>query len=120
MMGYLTIEMKHSVLVCSMGVWAPTYVSTEQHYMPESTTTEGAPVAEGLYRRRPTPLETQEKKNDRDRSTLTTGYSKRVHISRRSIPGKIWMPTNQIKTIAARAHVYRQLRARALQASRGI
>jgi len=57
------------------GVRAPTYVSTEQHYTLESTTTEGAPVAEGLYRRRPTPLETQEKKNDRDRSTLTTGYS---------------------------------------------
>ena len=40
---------KHSELIPKRrGVWAPTYVSTEQHYMPESTTTEGAPVAEGL------------------------------------------------------------------------
>ena len=51
------------------GVWTPTYVPTEQHYMPESTTTEGAPVAEGLYRRRPTPLETQEKKRQRQKHT---------------------------------------------------
>ena len=63
--------------------------------------------SDGLYRRRPTPLETQEKKkkNVRDRSTLTTGYSLRVHSSRRWIPGKIWMPTNQIRAILTRAHV---------------
>jgi len=71
------------------------------------------------YRRRPTPLELK-KKNDRDRSTLTTGNSLRVISSRRSIPGKIWMPTNQIGSTLAGARVYRQLRARALQASRGI
>ena len=84
----------------------------------ESTTTEGAPVAEGL------PEETNaigtQEKNDRDRSTLTTGNSLRVISSRRSIPGKIWMPTNQIGSTLAGARVYRQLRTRALQASRGI
>ena len=63
-------------------------------------------MAEGLSRRRPTPLETQEiKKNDRDKSTLTTGYSLRVHSSRWWIPGKIWMPTNQIRAIVA-VHTY--------------
>jgi len=76
----------------------------------------GAPVAEGL------PEEANaigdSRKNDRDRNTLLTGNS--LHNSRRSIPGKIWMPTNQIRAISARAHVYRELRARALQASRGI
>ena len=60
------------------------------------------------------------RKNDRDRITLITGNSLRVHGSKRSIPGKIWMPTNQIRAILARARVYRELRARALQASRGI
>ena len=41
------------------------------HYItiPDSTTTEGPPVAEGLYRRRPTPLETQEKKRQRKKHT---------------------------------------------------
>ena len=46
----------------------------------ESTTTEGALVAEGL------PEETSgigvSRKNDRDRNTLTTGNSLRVHSSR--------------------------------------
>jgi len=37
------------------------------------------------------------RKNDRDGNTLTTGRSLRVHSSRRSIPGKILTPTNQIK-----------------------
>ena len=53
------------------------------------------------------------KKNDRDRSTLTAGNCSRVHNSRRSIPGKMWMSTNQIRAIPARAHVSRELRARA-------
>jgi len=83
-----------------------------------STTTEGAPAAEGL------PEETNaigdSEKNDRDRSTLTTGNSLRVLSSRRSFPGKIWMLTNQIGATLARAHAYRQLRPRAIQASRGI
>ena len=64
-------------------------------------------------------METQEK-NDRDRSMLITGNSLRVHGSRLSIPGKIWMATNQIRVMSARAHVPRQLRERALQVSRSI
>ena len=70
----------------------------------ESTTTEGAPVAEGLPEVT-NAIGTQEK-NDRDRNTLTTGNSLRVISSRRSIPGKIWMPTNQIGSTLARARVY--------------
>jgi len=57
---------------------------------------------------------------DRDRSTLITGKGLRVHSFRWSIPGKIWIPTNQIRDISARTHVPRELCARALQASRGI
>jgi len=30
-----------------------------------------------------------------------------------SIPGKMWMPTNQIRAISAHAHLSRELRARA-------
>ena len=37
-----------------------------------------------------------------------------------SIPGKIWMPTNQIRAVSARARLRRELRARALTAFRGI
>ena len=59
-------------------------------------------------------------KNDRDRGTLITGNSVSVHGSRGSIPGKICMPTNQIRARSARAHVFRELRARAAPASRGI
>jgi len=44
------------------------------------------------------------------RSTLVTAYA-----CARLIPGKNWIPTNQIRALPARAHVYRQLRARALQ-----
>ena len=52
------------------------------------------------------------------RSSLATVYACRV--SGWSIPGKIWMLTNQIRAVATRAHVPRELRARALQASGGI
>ena len=85
----------------------------------ESTTTEGAPVAEGLRedtngigdsRKKTTETET--------RASLAIVYTCRV--SGWSIPGKIWKPTNQIRAISAGAHVSRELRARALQASRGI
>ena len=85
----------------------------------ESTTTEGAPVAEGL------PEETNGIGNSRKKTTetetrsqLTAVYACRVPGW--SIPGKIWMPTNQIREISAGARVSRELRARALQASRGI
>jgi len=83
-----------------------------------STTTEGAPVAEGL----------QEETNGIGDSRKTTETETRaspatVHactIPGWSIPGKIWMLTNQIRAISAGAHVSREFRTRALQASRGI
>ena len=65
---------------------------------------------------KPTPLE----KNDRDRNTCNAGNSLRVQSFLRSIPGKIWMPTNQMKSMSARPHVSRDLRARALQGSGSI
>ena len=84
----------------------------------ESTTKEGAPVAEG-------PVEEtngigDSRQNDRDRNTFLPGNSLRVQNSGWSIPGKIWIQTNQIRVASGRAHVPRELRARAPQASRGI
>jgi len=81
----------------------------------ESTTTEGAPVPEGL----------QEAIGDSKKLTETEARSPlaRVHactLSWWSIPGKIWRPANQITAISARARVPREIRARALQASWGI
>ena len=101
------------------GAWAPAYVTTEQ-YLHESTTTEGAPVAKGLREETINGIGgSREKTTETEaRSSLATVYACRV--SEWSIPGKIWMPTNQIRVVAARAHVSRELRARALQASRGI
>jgi len=65
------------------GAWAPAYVSTEQHLHGVNYNSERALVAEGL------PEETNtigdSRKNDRDRITLDTGNSLRVHSSR---PGK--------------------------------
>ena len=52
------------------------------------------------------------------RSQLATVYT--CTVPGWSIPGKIWMPTNQIRAISVGAHVSRELRARAPQASRGI
>ena len=46
-------------------------------------------------------------------SSLPTVYTCEVSI--RSIPGKIWMTTNQITAVSACACVSRELRARALQ-----
>jgi len=60
------------------------------------------------------------KKNDRDRNTHIMGNSLHVHCSSLQIPGKIWITTNQSRAISARAYASRELRARAVQASRGI
>ena len=67
-----------------------------------------------VYRRRPTALETQEQKTTETetRASLATVYACR--FPRWSIPGKIWMPTNQIGAGSASARVSRELRARAL------
>jgi len=100
------------------GVWAPAslYVLTEQplhevNHNGGSVSGGGVPgKANGVGGSR----------NDRDRGTLLTDNSLRVHGSKGLIPGKIWMPSNQIRATPARTHVSRELRARALQASRGI
>ena len=47
------------------------------------------------------------------RSSLATVYACRVYWW--SIPGKTWMPTNQIRAMSVRARVFRELYARALQ-----
>jgi len=86
----------------------------------ESTTTEGAPVAEELVEEN-YGIGDSRKKNGRDRNTVTTGNSLRVTVPRRmTVPGKISMRTNQIRATAARAHVSRELSAHAPQASPGI
>ena len=76
------------------------------------------------YQRRPTALEAQEEKKKKKtteteaRSPLATVYA--CTVPGWSIPGKIWTPTNQIRATSPGAHASRELRARALQASRGI
>ena len=83
-----------------------------------STTTEGAPVAEGLPEEA-NDIQAEKKTTEMEtRSPSATVYACSVPLL--SIPGKIWKPTNQIRSIAALAHVSRELRARALQASPGI
>ena len=52
------------------------------------------------------------------RSPLAAVYA--CTVSRGLIPGKYLMPTNQIRAMSARAHLFRELRTRALQGSRGI
>jgi len=96
-----------------------TYVPT-LHYMPDSNYNRRCTSGRGPIPEEANAIGDSRKKNDRDRSTLPTGYSLRVHNSRRTIPGKIWMSTNQNRAIVARAHVYRQITARAAQASQGI
>jgi len=51
-------------------------------------------------------------------TSLATAYA--CTVCKRPIPGKIWMPTNQIRALPARTHVSRELCARALQTSQGI
>jgi len=82
----------------------------------ESTTTEKTPVTEGLPKEA---LETQEKSTEAETCSSLAKVDA-CRVSRRSIPGKIWMPTNQITDKSYLAHVSRELRARALQVSRGI
>ena len=84
----------------------------------ESTTTEGAPVAEGL--RKPTPLETREKKMTETEARSSLATVDACTVPGGQFPAKIWIPTNQIRAAFLCAHVSREVRARALQASRGI
>ena len=85
----------------------------------ESTTTDGASVADrgpstgGNQRHWRLKKKTTETEA---RSSPATVYA--CTVPGWSIPGKIWMPTNEIRAVSAGAHVFRELRARALQASR--
>jgi len=72
---------------------------------------------ERAYRRRPTEPKTKTTETEAH-SPLATVYA--CTDSRQSIPGKIWVPTNQTRAISASAHASRELLARAVQASRGI
>ena len=64
-------------------------------------------------------METQGKTTETEtRLLLAALYA--CSVSRRSIPGKILTPANQIKELSVRAHVSRELRARALQDLGGI
>ena len=101
-------------------------MSTEQYL--ESTPTEGVPVAEGLPEETNSIGDSKKKKKQTNKNKKTTETEARSLLptvyaclaSRQSIPGKIWKPTNQIRAISAGAHVSREFRARALQASPGI
>ena len=117
--GISSSDTKPSKLTYSQAAWG---LGSSLHVYRTAfaiATTEGAsmawPTREGKRHWR-----LKRKKNDRDRSTLTAGNSLPVHSSRRSNPGKIWIPANQIRVKTPRAHVSREIRARALQASRGI
>ena len=74
----------------------------------ESNTIEGAPVLEGIPEEANGIGDPRKTTETDSRSPLATAYA-----CRRSIPGKIWTSTNQITATPARAHVSRELRARA-------
>ena len=111
---------KHSKLIpkpCGVWQWALACMSTQQclhgvNYNRGSTS--GREPTGGSQRH------WRLKRNDRDRITLTSGSSWRVHIFQAADSRQIKMPTNQIGAISAHAHASRELRVRALQTSRGI
>ena len=83
----------------------------------ESTTTEGAPVAEDLPEETNAVGDSRKTTETETRSPLST--VKACTVFGWSIPAKIWIPINQITAISAPAHVTRELQVRALQASQG-
>ena len=84
----------------------------------ESTTKERVPVAEGLPEKTNAIGDSRKTTETETRSSLATVYA--CTVSWWSIRGIIWTPTNQIRALSARAHLSRELRARARLASRGI
>jgi len=84
----------------------------------ESTTKERVPVAEGLPEKINAIGDSRKTTETETRSSLATVYA--CTVSGWSIRGIIWTPTNQIRALSARAHLSRELRARARLASRGI
>ena len=93
------------------GSWAQAYVLPNS-ICTESTTTEGAPVAEGISEESNGIEDSRKTTETEARSSLATVYA--CTVPGWSIPGKIWMPTNQIRDLSAGAHAPRELRARAL------
>jgi len=65
-------------------------------------------------------LETPKKKTTETETRLPWQKVDACTVSWQSIPGKIWMPTNQIRAKYAHADVSRELCARAPQASQSI
>ena len=86
----------------------------------ELTTTEGAPVVDGLTEETNSIGDSKEKKTTETEAHSSLATLHACTVPGWLIPGKFWMLTNQIRVISARARVSRELRARALQASRGI
>ena len=82
------------------GVWAPACTSTEQHLQQQRER-----QWQRAYPRRQTALKTQEKETTETeaRSPLATAYA--CTVSKRSNPGKIWIPTNQIRVLSLE-HTY--------------
>ena len=97
------------------GVWAPVYCLRTAFGVKSNRGSASSRGRTGGGQRHWRP-----KKNDRDRNTHIIGNSLHVHDSSLQIPGNIWITTNQIRAISARAHASREFRARAVQASRGI
>ena len=98
------------------GIWEPATCLPRRICL-ESTTTEGAPLAEGQSE--DIGDSTKKKTTETEsRSPLAIVYA--CTVPGWSIPGKIWIPTNHIRATSARARAFRELRARALQAFRGI
>jgi len=79
-------------------------------------TTEGAPAVEGIPEEANGIGDPRKTTETETRSPSATAYA--CTFGGPSIPGKIWIPTNQIRATLQWARVPRELRARALQASR--
>ena len=91
---------KHSELIPKRrGVWAPTYVSTEQHYMPESTTTEGAPVARGPIAEEANAIGDSRKKKKRQRQKHTHPWLQLTRAQFQAVDSRQNLDANQSSLI---------------------
>ena len=77
----------------------------------ESNTIEGAPVLEGIPEEANGIGDPRKTTETEARSPLATVHACTIPGGR--FPAKMWMSTNQIRAIPERAHVSRELRARA-------
>jgi len=72
------------------------------------TTTEGVPVAGEAPEETKAIRDSIKKKATKTESRSPLSTVNACTVSGQSIPGKIWMPTNQITGTRAHAHVYRE------------